>query len=122
MKICVSSLGKEKTSMMDDRFGRCQYFFIVDTQTNEEKVLENKGLTATQGAGIAAGQQIVDEKVDVLITGYIGPNAMKVLQGSDIKIYKGKGLAIQEEIDAFKKENLDEIKNPGPAHFGMKNQ
>ncbi|WP_129599713.1 NifB/NifX family molybdenum-iron cluster-binding protein [Anaerophilus nitritogenes] len=122
MKICISSLGKEKTSMMDERFGRCQYFFIVDTKTNEQKVLVNKGLTATQGAGIAAGQQVVDEKVDVLITGYVGPNAMKVLQGSDVKIYKGKGLEVQKEIEEFEKENLDEIKNAGPAHFGMKNQ
>jgi len=41
MKIAVSSQGAEMTSRVDPRFGRAQYFIIVDTSNDEVKVIEN---------------------------------------------------------------------------------
>lgn len=42
MKICISAKGKEKESLLDRRFGRCDYFQIYDTETGDFKVLENE--------------------------------------------------------------------------------
>lgn len=122
MKVCVSSTGKEKNSIMDERFGRCLYFVIFDTETKAFKAIENAGVTSAHGAGIAAGQQIVDEKVEVVITGHMGPNALKVLQGANIKVYKGEGKAIEEEIRLFQEGKLEMINQAGVAHFGMRNR
>lgn len=122
MKICVSSAGKEKSSSADPRFGRCQYFVIVDTEAVDFKVIENDGITSQQGAGIAAAQQVLNEKVDVVITGNMGPNAMKLINGADIKVYKFQGSTVEEEVKLFLDNKLTTIDKPAPAHHGMGHQ
>ena len=54
MKIGISVKGKNNDSLLDKRFGRCEYFQIHDTDTGEIKVLENEAKLASSGAGIAA--------------------------------------------------------------------
>ncbi|MCT4604719.1 MAG: NifB/NifX family molybdenum-iron cluster-binding protein [Marinisporobacter sp.] len=119
MKICVTSMGNEKDAMMDSRFGRCPYFAIYDTETKRCEFVENNGVTAPGGAGIAAGQQVVNKGVEVLITGFIGPNAKRVIDGGQIKVYGGKGGAIEEEIKLYEEGKLEIIENAAPAHSGM---
>ena len=36
MKVAISSAGKDLTSPIDPRFGRCAYFVIVDTETMDQ--------------------------------------------------------------------------------------
>lgn len=122
MKICVSSAGKGKNAMMDQHFGRCSCFSIFDTETKEFKVVENAGVTANQGAGIAAGQQVIDEKVEVVITGSLGPNAMRVLEGGNIENYQCEGGSVEEAIKLFQEGKLNRLQSAGPAHSGMGNR
>ncbi|WZL73940.1 NifB/NifX family molybdenum-iron cluster-binding protein [Clostridiaceae bacterium 35-E11] len=121
MKLCITSIGKEKDALADQRFGRCPYFVIFDTEENTYKAVENNGVVSPQGAGIAAAQQIIDEKVDAVITGHMGPNAMQLINGAAIKIYQGKGVTIEEEIQLFHEGALMAIDQPVPAHSGMGN-
>ena len=122
MKIAITSVTKEKESVIDERFGRCNYFAIYDTESKSFEFVENKGVTSSQGAGIAAGQQLLDCGVEAVITGYVGPNAMKVLQGGNVNIYKCNGKSIQEEINLFSDNKLENINEAGPAHAGMRNR
>ena len=39
MKICISSTGKNLDAIVDQRFGRCQYFLIIDTDTMKIKTI-----------------------------------------------------------------------------------
>lgn len=41
MKICITSEGKTLDSKVDPRFGRCQYFIIVDSETLVFEAVEN---------------------------------------------------------------------------------
>ncbi|GAA0179733.1 NifB/NifX family molybdenum-iron cluster-binding protein [Clostridium sediminicola] len=119
MKILVSSFGKEKNSNVDSRFGRCSYFQIYNSETGEYLVEENSGVTATQGAGISAAQQAVDHGVEIVITGFAGPNAYKILDGSDVKIFSCDEQPVEKAIEAYLNGDLKEISTPGPAHRGM---
>lgn len=119
MKILVSSLGKEKTDDFDTRFGRCDYFQIFDTETKEYEVLENNGKTSEHGAGIAASQQAIDNDVDVLITGHLGPNAFEVLDSSGIKLCSVSSGTVEEVINLYIEGKLEEISKAGKAHRGM---
>ncbi|MCY6484206.1 NifB/NifX family molybdenum-iron cluster-binding protein [Clostridium aestuarii] len=119
MKILVSSSGKVKTDVLDSRFGRCSYFQIFDTETKEYTVLENKGVTSAQGAGIAAAQQVVDNDVNIVITGAAGPNAFRILDGSGIKIFKGTEEKVEDIIALYLDGKLQEIAHAGTAHNGM---
>lgn len=122
MKICVSSTGTSKDSLVDFRFGRCQYFVIVDNSNNEMQVLENAGGESAQGAGIAAAQQVIDAKVDVVITGNMGPNALSLLQAAKIKVLGVSGGTVEGAINLFQENKLTEIDKPAPAHSGMGGQ
>lgn len=119
MKILVSALGKDKTDLLDPRFGRCSYFQIFDTETNECTAMENMGVTSSQGAGITAAQQVVDNEVDVVITGSAGPNAFRILNGSNIKIFKGTEKKVEDVIKLYVEGKLEEISGAGAAHRGM---
>lgn len=118
MKISISAKGKTLDSLLDERFGRCEYFLIYDTKNEQLNVLENKGQTAAGGAGIKAAQQLIDEKVDLIITGHLGPNAYELIGKSGIKAYKCKSMLISSAIEKYNNAELPEIKEAGPAHHG----
>ncbi|CDF57867.1 NifB/NifX family molybdenum-iron cluster-binding protein [Thermobrachium celere] len=119
MRVVISATGKDINDLMDVRFGRCRYFQIHDTEAGEFRVLENEGQKSGGGAGIAAAQQIIDEGVDVVITGSLGPNAFDLINKAGIKAYKCNEMRIKEVIDKFKNGELEEINMAGPAHHGM---
>ena len=85
MKICISSSGSNKDSLVDARFGRCQYFAIYDGKNFN--FIKNETLQTTRGAGIAAAQKVTDLDCEILITGNIGPNAFNVLQATGVKVF-----------------------------------
>jgi predicted Fe-Mo cluster-binding NifX family protein len=118
MKIVISSTGKTSESLLDIRFGRCEYFQIHDTENGEVKILENKGQNSSGGAGIVASNQLIEEKVDVIITGNLGPNAFELFEKSGIKAYKCGEIAITLVLEKYNKRELEEIKMSGPAHHG----
>lgn len=118
MKIAVSAAGKTIEDLLDMRFGRCEYFQIHDTESGDIKVLENTGQKASGGAGIAASNQLVDENIDVIITGNLGPNAFEIIEKSGVKSYKCSSIAVGEAIEKYKSGELEEIKISGPAHHG----
>ncbi|MGB9629865.1 MAG: NifB/NifX family molybdenum-iron cluster-binding protein [Thermodesulfobacteriota bacterium] len=120
MKIAISSTGKSLDSQMDPRFGRCQYFILVDPETMEFEAFENEGLVAMGGAGVQASQFIAQKGAKVLITGNIGPNAASALSASGIKVYLVSGGTVKGVIEAFKSKSLKEVSGATvPPHFGM---
>lgn len=118
MKICISAKGKEKESLLDRRFGRCDYFQIYDTETGDFRVLENESKMSNGGAGIAASNLLIDENVDVVITGNLGPNAFGVIEEGGIKPYTSESIAISSVLEKYENGELKEIKSSGPANSG----
>lgn len=119
MKIAISSKGKSGNDLLDARFGRCEYFQICDTKDNSFKVIENKGQSSNGGAGIAAANQIIDENVDIIITGNLGPNAFELINKAEIKAYKCESISIEAALNKYNNNELEEIKIPGMSHSGM---
>lgn len=111
MKVAFSATGKNKDSILDQRFGRCDYFQVYDTETKEIKVIDNEGQSASGGAGIAASNQIVNEKVDAVVTGSLGPNAFDIINESEIKMYKCDSISIEDAIEKYNLNQLEEIKS-----------
>ncbi len=109
MKIAVSTEGSSLTDNMDLRFGRAGGFIIYDTAVEEFEYLSNEAnLNAVQGAGIQSAQSIVDKNVEVVITGYCGPKAYKVLEAAEIKIYTAEKDTVANVIEKFKNNALKE--------------
>jgi predicted Fe-Mo cluster-binding NifX family protein len=119
MKIAVTAKGETLDSKMDPRFGRADFFLIVDPDTFEFEAVNNAAGTASGGAGIVAAQAVVEKGVGAVITGNVGPNALSVLQAAKLKLYKGKDVSVRENIELYQKEALETISAAVPAHFGM---
>ena len=121
MKICVSSTGKDINASIDQRFGRCQYFLIVDVETMDVKTILNESTLSSGGAGVQAAQIVTNEDVDSVITGNIGPNAFQILQAAGIKVFIGAQGTIKEAIENYKNGTLKETGSANvESHSGMK--
>ena len=120
MRICVTAFSDKPDAAVDPRFGRCRYFVILDPETMSYDVVENAGLNATGGAGIQAAQTIVNKKVDVVITGNIGPNAFNVLSAAGIKTVTGVSGIVKDVVERYQRGELRETNNATVGgHFGM---
>jgi predicted Fe-Mo cluster-binding NifX family protein len=102
MRIAVTAQGNDVTAPVDPRFGRCQYFIIYDTDTNEFVVRANES-AAKSGAGIQSAQFMIDNNVQVVISGEVGPNARQVLQSAGIEIRTTTARTVREAVEQFLK-------------------
>jgi predicted Fe-Mo cluster-binding NifX family protein len=86
MRIAVSSQGTELSSNVDPRFGRAPYFIIFDTGDESFKVINNEqNVNAAQGAGVQTAQRIAGEKVDMVVSGNLGPRAFQIITAAGVK-------------------------------------
>ncbi len=120
MRIAVSATGQSKESLLDRRFGRCDYFLIFNTETGDFKAISNNGVSSSGGAGIAAASQVIEENVTAIITGNLGPNAFELIERAGIKAYSCEALPAFRVIEMFQKNQLSEINTAGNAHNGMR--
>lgn len=120
MKICVTSQGDNLDSGVDPRFGRCQYFIIIDTETLKFEAIKNPNIDATGGAGIQSGQFVASKQVKVVIAGNVGPNAFQTLQAAGIDVITGVSGSVKEVVDKHNKGMLKATQGPSVnSKFGM---
>lgn len=120
MKIAISARGRQVEDLVDMKFGRTEYFVIADENGEVVDVLDNAAQSAAGGAGIAAAQAILDAGANVLITGQLGPNAMKVIKSAAIPAYQAIDGTIEDNIKAYASDKLKKISESGPAHAGQR--
>ncbi|MDP8262510.1 MAG: NifB/NifX family molybdenum-iron cluster-binding protein [Candidatus Ancaeobacter aquaticus] len=101
MKICITAQGDNLDSNVDPRFGRCQNFIIVDTDTLDFIVHQNPYIDSTGGAGIQAAQFVVDKDIKSVLSGHIGPNAFQTLQAAGVLMYVSVAGTIREVVQSF---------------------
>ena len=120
MKICVTSEGKELDSKVDPRFGRCQYFVFIDTDSMKCEAAANENSQFSGGAGIQSGQLMISKGVKAVLTGNVGPNAFQTLNAAGIKIYTGLAGNVKSVVEKYKKGELKATENASVgSKFGM---
>jgi predicted Fe-Mo cluster-binding NifX family protein len=103
MRIAISVDKPDLDARVDPRFGRASFFLIVDSETMNYEVLENKqALDLPQGAGIQAAQNLLGGAPEVLLTGNCGPKAFRVLDAAGVKVCVGVKGTAQEAVTGFK--------------------
>ena len=119
MKIALSATGPDLNSAVDPRFGRAQYFIIVDPESLEFEAVQNPNISAMGGAGIQSAQLVGNKGIEAVITGQVGPNAHMTLNTIGVKIYQAVSGTVSEAIAAFKDGKLTPVTSAGPSHVGM---
>ncbi len=121
MKVCISSTNNDLEASVDPRFGRCQYFLFVDTETMNFEAVGNPAFIAGGGAGIQAAQFVVNKGAKVVLTGDVGPNAFQALQAGGVKIVTGTQGLVKDVIERFNKGELGYAGAPSvESHAGMR--
>ena len=119
MKIAVSAVSPNLDAEVEPRFGRCQYFVIVDPQNMEFEGLENPNIAAMGGAGIGTAQMIANKGAEVILTGNCGPNAYQTLTAAGVQVITGVTGRIRDAIEAYKAGRFQPDAQPSVAsHFG----
>jgi len=112
MRIAFTSKGQDWDAQMDPRFGRTDYIFLYDDES-EETITENNTeiQNAAHGAGPQTARKLFDLSPDVLVTGNgPGGNAAEVLKKAELKIFTGaQNMSVKEAYAAFKEGSLTAI-------------
>ena len=113
MIVAITSTGNLFYSKVSEKFGRCSYFIIVDTETLKFQSIKNLAEQAQGGAGPKAAELIIKRGVSVLLTGHIGDKAEEALKKGNIKVYDHltENLSVREAIDIFLSKQKQEIQN-----------
>ena len=106
MKIGVTATGEDLGAEVDQRFGRCQYLISVDPDTMKFEAFPNEYIGDEHNVGIAASKKVIEEGIDVLITGNVGPNALSILSSSEIEIITGAMGTVGYAIEMYKNGKL----------------
>ena len=113
MRIAVTAKETSLSSEVDPRFGRAPYILVVDSETMEYEVIDNReNADSLKGAGIEAASSVSRKRAQVLITGHCGPNAFKALQAAGIKVISGAEGKVEQAISDYLEGNLKEIEAP----------
>jgi len=119
MRIAVTATEPLLEAEIDPRFGRCQYFIIIDTETMRFEALENAGAMAGGGAGISTAQMIAGKDIGAVLTGNCGPNAYEALSAVGVKVITGVTGKVQDAVRDFKSDAYEATSQANvDAHFG----
>ena len=103
MKIAITSENNQLDAKIDARFGRCSFFAIYDTATEQVDFLANPAKESAEGAGPAAVQFIAKQGVSKIIAGEFGTKIHSLLQGLNIEMINDQNKTIEEIIASLKK-------------------
>ncbi len=84
--IIITSSGNELTSQFDKRFGRAEWFCLLDNETKKSRFIKNKFVDSNHGAGTKAAELMIELKVDKIISGDFGPKAKELLEEVNIQM------------------------------------
>ena len=85
---------------------------IVRSATWESRVTEDGYVTDSL---IEFYEEIAKGGTGLIITGYLGPNAFDVFEGSDIEAYKCSEGTVKEAIELYKNKKLEKLEYASPA-------
>lgn len=106
MKVAVSAMGNDLNSQIDQRFGRCRYFVIVETEDMGFNAFENENAALSSSAGIQSASLVASQGVKAVLTGNCGPKAAQVLSSAGIEVFTGQEGVILAAVERFKKGDL----------------
>ncbi|HNV50908.1 MAG: NifB/NifX family molybdenum-iron cluster-binding protein [Bacteroidales bacterium] len=86
MKIAIAATDNHIDAFVDRHFGRCEWYCIFDTQTNNYEFIPNTAFNLTKGAGYKAIDLLFGKSINVVIAGRFGSRAIETLRAKDIQM------------------------------------
>ncbi|MEW6717471.1 MAG: NifB/NifX family molybdenum-iron cluster-binding protein [Chloroflexota bacterium] len=107
MKIIITAASDRMDQPFSPRFGRADYFMLIDTETREWEAFSNPAADARGGAGLQAVQFIANKGAEAVISGRFGPNALSALEAAGVEVYLASNGTISEVLQQFLDDRLE---------------
>ena len=108
MKILFAVEDDNLKGKIAKRFGHAKYYLIYNTENNKLEKRINSGHDDEHSGLI----DLVNEGVKYFVVGNIGPNAFKVLDDRDAKIFLARKLTVDEALNKFLNNELEQLEKP----------
>lgn len=115
MKLAISSHDGKLDTPFSTRFGRCEYFIFIDTETRNWEAVANPASAASNGAGSQVVQFLAAQQVEVTITGHYGPSAFKAIEAAGIRGYEAASGTPEELLEKYLAGELKRASEAGPS-------
>ena len=104
MIVAITSTGNSLENKLDQRFGRCGFFIIFDTETKGMEFIPNPNKDAQEGAGPASVQLVASRNVQKIISGEFGIKIKSLLDSLKIQmiVFKEPEKTIGEIINIIR--------------------
>jgi predicted Fe-Mo cluster-binding NifX family protein len=88
MKLAFCVKGSDYPLSLDDRFGRCERFCIVESRTGDRlEIVENTVRDLSSSAGVGAVQILFEEGVEGIVAPHLGPTAEEARKKVKMKLW-----------------------------------
>ena len=116
-KIGVSADDKDLNANISQGLGKSQYLCVIELdeiakKINQYKFVDNQSQCGGSGNNMA--QISINEGLDAVITGFIGPGPFGSLHMSGIEVYHAKNLSLNTVVQEYLDGNLVQVKKPMP--------
>ncbi|HMK56719.1 MAG TPA: NifB/NifX family molybdenum-iron cluster-binding protein [Dissulfurispiraceae bacterium] len=106
MKICFpTEHATGVNSAVFNHFGSAPSFVVIDTDTNEVGVINNRDIHHVHGA-CNPMNALSGAKVDAIVVGGIGAGALSKLNQLGISVYKAMAPTVAENLSLLKRDSL----------------
>ena len=109
------------------RFGRCATFTIIekiDDKVVQVTVINNDATKAMGGAGIAAAQNVGNQKPTDIIVGNLGPNAVGALKSIGANLFQvgnNQVNTVKDVLELFEQGKVEPVSGANvKSHSGMR--
>jgi predicted Fe-Mo cluster-binding NifX family protein len=109
MKIAISSTIGKINEPISERFGRCKYFLIFDSECRKWDTKRNPAESARGGAGSQVVQFLCDNGVRAVISGQFGPNAYTALAAAGMQAYRASSGTPEELVERLLEGELQQV-------------
>jgi predicted Fe-Mo cluster-binding NifX family protein len=86
MKVAITSKGNTSEAYLDNHFGRCAFFVIVDTVSGSIEFVPNPNKDKIEGAGQLSVQLLVSKGITKVISGEFGIKVKSLFDQSHIQL------------------------------------
>jgi predicted Fe-Mo cluster-binding NifX family protein len=119
MKIIITASSDQLDQPFNPRFGRAEYFILIDSETREAQAFPNPAADGRGGAGPQAVQFLTQTGAEVVISGRFGPNAYSALQAAGIQAYLAENGSVDQVLQQFLDGRLQQASQAsGPGMHG----
>lgn len=102
MKLAIPS----RENRVDNHFGHCDYFSIIELNDEKEVVNQFKMETSKScGCKTNLAEDLSNEGVTLLLAGGIGQGAVAKLQSQNVEVLAGFDGTIEEAVEKWKNKN-----------------